>query len=286
MSFYTSAFILGLCYSLMATGIFISMKIFKIPDITTDGSFTLGAVVTALMLPADMSFWLAMPVVLLAGGLAGVITGIIHTRLKVDALLAGILVMTALYSVNLSLMQRSNIPLINTPTVFNFTGDHQVFGDVVVALVFSLFFAGCIAYMLKTDFGIAMRATGSSPEMSTAMGVNTNTMKIAGLSLANALTALSGFLISQYQGFTDINMGIGIVIAGLGSVLIADTLINMLQRRSAIGQLAFVILGSVLFQMILAVALSLGANPNLLKLITAVFVLIIVAIPALKKRTD
>lgn len=286
MSFYTSAFILGLCYSLMAMGIFISMKIFKIPDITTDGSFTLGAVVTALMLPADLSFWLAMPVVLLAGGLAGAITGIIHTRLKVDALLAGILVMTALYSVNLSLMQRSNIPLINTPDVFNVTGDHQIFGDVVVALVFSFFFAGCIAYMLKTDFGIAMRATGSSPEMSTAMGVNTNTMKIAGLSLANALTALSGFLISQYQGFTDINMGIGIVIAGLGSVLIADTLINMLQIRSAAGQLAFVILGSVLFQLILAVALSLGANPNLLKLITAVFVLIIVAIPALKKRTD
>ena len=286
MSFYTSAFILGLCYSLMAMGIFISMKIFKIPDITTDGSFTLGAVVTALMLPADLSFWLAMPVVLLAGGLAGAITGIIHTRLKVDALLAGILVMTALYSVNLSLMQRSNIPLINTPDVFNVAGDHQIFGDVVVALVFSFFFAGCIAYMLKTDFGIAMRATGSSPEMSTAMGVNTNTMKIAGLSLANALTALSGFLISQYQGFTDINMGIGIVIAGLGSVLIADTLINMLQIRSAAGQLAFVILGSVLFQLILAVALSLGANPNLLKLITAVFVLIIVAIPALKKRTD
>jgi len=286
VSFYTSAFILGLCYSLMAMGIFISMKIFKIPDITTDGSFTLGAVVTALMLPADLSFWLAMPVVLLAGGLAGAITGIIHTRLKVDALLAGILVMTALYSVNLSLMQRSNIPLINTPDVFNVTGDHQIFGDVVVALVFSFFFAGCIAYMLKTDFGIAMRATGSSPEMSTAMGVNTNTMKIAGLSLANALTALSGFLISQYQGFTDINMGIGIVIAGLGSVLIADTLINMLQIRSAAGQLAFVILGSVLFQLILAVALSLGANPNLLKLITAVFVLIIVAIPALKKRTD
>jgi putative ABC transport system permease protein len=232
VSFYTSAFILGLCYSLMAMGIFISMKIFKIPDITTDGSFTLGAVVTALMLPADMSFWMALPVVLLAGGLAGAITGIIHTRLKVDALLAGILVMTALYSVNLSLMQRSNIPLINTSTVFRFWDQHQLYGDLAVALAFSVFFAGCIAYMLKTDFGIAMRATGSSPVMSTAMGVNTNTMKIAGLSLANALTALSGFLISQYQGFTDINMGIGIVIAGLGSVLIADTLIQMLHIRS------------------------------------------------------
>jgi putative ABC transport system permease protein len=286
VSFYTSAFILGLCYSLMAMGIFISMKIFKIPDITTDGSFTLGAVVTALMLPADMSFWMALPVVLLAGGLAGAITGIIHTRLKVDALLAGILVMTALYSVNLSLMQRSNIPLINTSTVFRFWDQHQLYGDLAVALAFSVFFAGCIAYMLKTDFGIAMRATGSSPVMSTAMGVNTNTMKIAGLSLANALTALSGFLISQYQGFTDINMGIGIVIAGLGSVLIADTLIQMLHIRSMAVQLVFVILGSVLFQMILAVALSLGANPNLLKLITAMLVLIIVAIPALKKRSD
>ncbi len=270
----------------MAMGIFISMKIFKIPDITTDGSFTLGAVVTALLLPEGVSIWTAIPVVLLSGGLAGTATGIVHTRLKVDALLAGILIMTALYSINLSLMQRSNIPLINTQTLFNFTGFQNIYTDVAAAVAFSALFAGIIIYILKTDFGIAMRATGSSLTMSTAMGVNTDRMKIAGLSLANALTALSGYLISQYQSFTDINMGIGIVIAGLGSVLIADTLINTLKISSVAGQLSLVILGSVLFQLVLAMALSLGVNPNLLKLITALFVLIIVAIPALKKRTN
>lgn len=285
MGFYTSAFILGLCYSLMALGIFISMKIFKIPDITTDGSFTLGAAITAILLPHDISLWLALPAVIFSGAIAGSITGLIHTRLKIDALLAGILVMTALYSVNLSIMQQSNIPLINVHSLFNFTGTQNIYTDLTVAVIFSVLFMLLVTYVLKTDFGIAMRATGSSITMSKAMGINTNRMKIIGLGIANALTALSGFLICQYQGFADINMGIGIVITGLGSVLIADALIIVFNIQSVLLQLVFVIFGSIVFQMVLAFALSIGINPNLLKLITALFVLIIVGIPALKKRS-
>ncbi len=283
MSVYAAAIIAGLCYSLMALGIFISMKIFRIPDITTDGSFTLGAAVTAILLPEGISAFAAIPFVIIAGAAAGAITGIIHTRLKIDALLSGILVMTALYSVNLSIMQRSNIPMLDVHSVFNFI-DNQSMLEWLMSAAFALLFAGLIGYILKTDFGIAMRATGDSESMSKAMGVNTRRMKIAGLAMANALTALSGFLVSQYQGFADINMGIGIVISGLGAVLIGDALTKWMKTTNLWLQLFFVIGGSIVFQLVLALALSLGINPNLLKLITAAFVLAIVALPNISIR--
>lgn len=284
MDFYFSALILGLCLSLMALGIFISMKIFRIPDITTDGSYTLGAVVTAMLLTKGFPVTATIPIVLLAGATAGAITGLIHTRLKIDALLSGILVMTALYSVNLSLLGRSNVPLLNVEHVFN-----QMQGGITTELTISLIFSAItlfvIGYILKTDFGIAMRATGDSSTMSRAAGVNVNRMKIIGLAIANALTALSGFLVCQYQSFTDINMGIGIVIIGLGSVLIGDTIILWFRISNLWLQLLLVATGSIIFQLVLAFVLSIGVDPNLLKLATAVFVLIIVALPVIKRRT-
>lgn len=278
MSLYASAIIAGLCYSLMAAGIFISMKIFRIPDITTDGSFTLGAAVTAIILPEGISAFAAIPVVIFAGALAGAVTGFIHTKLKIDALLSGILVMTGLYSINLTLMQRSNIPLLDVRSVFNLIANETI-SQWIISILFTLFFIGLTGYMLKTDFGIAMRATGDSESMSKAMGVNTRRMKITGLAIANALTALSGFLVCQYQGFADINMGIGIVITGLGSVLIADALSSWMKINNTWLQLLLVIGGSILFQLVLAAALSAGVNPNLLKLVTACFVLAIVGLP-------
>lgn len=278
MSLYASAIIAGLCYSLMAAGIFISMKIFRIPDITTDGSFTLGAAVTAIILPEGISAFAAIPVVIFAGASAGAVTGFIHTKLKIDALLSGILVMTGLYSINLTLMQRSNIPLLDVRSVFNLIANETT-SQWIVSILFTLFFIGLTGYILKTDFGIAMRATGDSESMSKAMGVNTRRMKITGLAIANALTALSGFLVCQYQGFADINMGIGIVITGLGSVLIADALSSWMKINNTWLQLLLVIGGSVLFQLVLATALSAGVNPNLLKLVTACFVLAIVGLP-------
>jgi putative ABC transport system permease protein len=283
MDFYFSSLILGLCLSLMALGIFISMKIFRIPDITTDGSYTLGAVVTALLLTRDIPVTAAIPIVLLAGAAAGAITGLIHTRLRIDALLSGILVMTALYSVNLSLLGRSNLPLLNVEHVFN-----QIQGgittELTISLIFSMIALGIIGYMLRTDFGIAMRATGDSTTMSRAAGVNVDRMKIIGLAIANALTALSGFLVCQYQSFTDINMGIGIVIIGLGSVLIGDAIISWFRISNLWLQLLLVVAGSITFQLVLAFVLSIGVDPNLLKLATAVFVLLIVALPAIKRR--
>jgi putative ABC transport system permease protein len=285
MTFYLTALVSGLCLSLMALGIFISMKIFRIPDITTDGSYTLGAVVTAIVLTQHWPVAITIPVVIIAGAIAGALTGIIHTRFKIDALLAGILVMTGLYSINLSLLGRSNLPLLDISGIFNWITETTV-TDLLICIVFTGVIMLIIGYILKTDFGIAMRATGNSPSMSKALGINVNRMKIMGLSIANALTALSGFLMSQYQGFTDINMGIGIVIVGLGSVLIGDALVSLLKVSRLWLQLVAVMVGSVLFQLVLAFTLSIGVDPNLLKLVTAVFVLAIVAIPALKlKRT-
>lgn len=283
MDFYLTALLQGLCYSAIALGIYISMKIFNIPDITTDGSYTLGGAVTGIMLTHHQSTWVILPVVIIAGALAGALTGLIHTKLKINALLAGILVMTGLYSVNLIVLGRSNLPVSNLPALFN---NLHLIADpnqntLIIISIFVVVVTVLIGYLLKTDFGIAMRATGNSESMIRALGVNTDRMKITGLALANALTALSGYLIVQFQGFADISMGIGIVIIGLGSVIIAETLINWFRITKVWLSLILVLTGAVIFQMVLALTLAIGVDPNLLKLVTAAFVLLIVSLPRL-----
>ncbi|UOE51972.1 ABC transporter permease [Mucilaginibacter sp. SMC90] len=283
MDFYLTALLQGLCFSAIALGIYISMKIFNIPDITTDGSYTLGGVVTAVLLTNHQPTYIILPAVILAGGTAGAVTGIIHTKLKINALLAGILVMTALYSVNLTILGRSNLPLINLPSLFTILNvvkdpNQNTFWILAIFVIVITFLIG---YLLKTDFGIAMRATGNSESMIRSLGVNTDRMKITGLALANALTALSGYLVAQFQGFADISMGIGIVIVGLGSVIIAETLINWLKLTSVWLSLVLVLTGAVIFQLVLAFTLSVGVDPKLLKIVTAGFVLVIVSLPRL-----
>jgi putative ABC transport system permease protein len=285
-NFYIAALLLGLGLAAMAMGIFISMKIFNIPDITTDGSYTLGAVITGILLSAHIPTPFALIGSILAGAIAGSFTGIIHTRLKVNPLLSGILVMTALYSVNLTVLGRSNLPLLKLNNIFE-EGQSLIghrFGQLGVLLLVIGFIWLAISWLLRTDFGLAMRATGNSESMIRALGVNTNNMKVIGLALANGLTALSGSLIAQYQGFVDINMGIGIVIAGLGAVMIGETIIKSIGLKSIIWNLLGVIIGSILFRLILAFTLAAGLNPNLIKLVTALLVLIAVSAPALRKR--
>ncbi|MEY4628839.1 MAG: hypothetical protein RLZZ595_1165 [Bacteroidota bacterium] len=284
-AFYLTALQMALCLGPMAMGIFISMKVFNIPDITTDGSYTLGATVTAVLLTANTPVWLVLPISIMAGALAGTFTGLIHTKLGIDALLSGILVMTAMYSVNLMIMGRSNIPLIDIDSIFNklpFSAVEQ-YNQLLVALLFVAVLLSLIIYLLRTDFGIAMRATGNNPIMTKAMGVNNDRIKIIGLAMANGLTATSGFLVAQYQGFTDINMGIGIVITGLGSVLIADAIRTWTGIRKIGKQIMLVVIGCIVFQAVLAFTLSIGIDPNLLKMVTALFVLFIVALPRISK---
>lgn len=279
--FYLTALQLSLCLGPMALGIFITMKVFNIPDITTDGSYTLGAVVTAVLLTSRWSAGSVLPVCMLAGAVAGVCTGLIHTKLRIDALLAGILVMTGLYSVNLIILGRSNLPLINMPTIFNSVQifNSELYNELFVAGVLIIILVFLLRYILLTDFGIAMRATGNNPVMTKSMGINNDMIKIIGLAIANSLTALSGFLVAQYQNFADINMGIGIVITGLGSVLIADALRTWMGVTKIGLQILLVLAGSLLFQLVLAFTLAIGIDPNFLKLVTAIFVLLIVALP-------
>ena len=284
-AFYLTALQMALCLGPMAMGIFITMKVFNIPDITTDGSYTLGATVTAVLLTSSVPVWIALPISIMAGALAGTFTGLIHTKLGIDALLSGILVMTAMYSVNLMILGRSNIPLIDIDSIFNklpFSPIEQ-YNQLLVALLFVAILLSLIIYLLRTDFGIAMRATGNNPIMTKAMGVNNDRIKIIGLAMSNGLTATSGFLVAQYQGFTDINMGIGIVITGLGSVLIADAIRTWTGIRKIGRQIMLVVVGCIVFQAVLAFTLSIGIDPNLLKMVTALFVLFIVALPRISK---
>lgn len=285
-NFYLAAMMLGLGFATMGLGIFISMRIFDIPDITTDGSYTLGGVLTAILLLQGFSLFWVMLAVIGAGILAGVATGLIHTKLKINALLAGILVMTALYSINLEMMGKSNLPLIDTDNILViFQGFLGIAGSTLIVLLGIMVLVWLkLSYLLNTDFGLAMRATGNSVMMVRANGVNTDLMKILGLGLANALTAFSGFLIVQYQGFADINMGIGIVIIGLGSVMIGETLSHWLGFQNIAMRLLGVILGTVVFRLILAFSLAAGVPPNLLKLVTALLVLVVVALPNLRRR--
>jgi len=287
MPFYLSALTLGLAMCGLGWGIYLSMKVFNIPDITTDGSYTLGAAISAVHLSQGGTWWLAIVMSMVGGAIAGFFTGLIHTRLKVNALLSGILVMTALYSINLILMGRSNIPLLETSSLFtsiDFPADSYLRKLLLLAVLLILP-AVLITGLLKTDFGIAMRATGNSETMVRSMGVNTNRMKMTGLALANALTAFSGSLVTQFQQFADINMGIGIVIFGLGAVMIGETLMDLFRRRGIAWRIAGVVAGCIIFRLIIAFTLVLGVDPNLLKLITALVVLVFVSLPVLRGKT-
>ena len=288
MNFYLTAVLLGLGFVSMAMGIFISMRIFNIPDITTDGSFTLGGAITAILLVNHVNLAVIFLAVFLGGAIAGAVTGIINTKLKVNALLAGILVMTALYSVNLAIMGRSNIPLTDVPTLFSMGSffNSETSQQSFILIIFVAMLWQLLARMLKTDFGLAMRATGNNESMVRAMGVNTGRMKIIGLALANGFTALSGFMITQIQGYADISMGIGIVILGLGSVMIGEIISNAFHIRNILLQLLGVIAGCIIFRLILAFALSVGIDALYLKLVVAFFVLVVVAIPNLRRTHD
>jgi len=285
MDLYLAAIIQGLCYASLGIGVYLSLRIFKIPDITTDGSFTLGGVVAASGLMLGWNAWMVLPATLMAGALSGATTGIISTRLRINPLLSGILVMTALYSINLAIMGRSNIPLDMDMGLFA-SNDIINQKPLLVSVAFALVIAMAMAWMLKTDLGIAMRATGNNEQMAAANGVNIDRMKILGLSIANALTALSGYLMVQYQGFADVNMGVGIIISGLAAVMIGESIASLLKINRVLTVLICMIAGSIVFRLAVAQSLALGLNPNYLKLVTAVIVLTIVAVSNLKaKRT-
>ncbi|MEX1189282.1 MAG: ABC transporter permease [Bacteroidia bacterium] len=286
MSFYLTAIILGLALCALGWGIYLSLRIFNIPDITTDGSYTLGAAIAAVHLASGGNWIMASLLAMLGGAVAGFLTGLIHTRLKVNALLAGILVMTAAYSVNLSIMDRSNIALLQTSNMFSTLqlADSEITNSLLILLPLLLLLGAFLVYLLKSDFGLAMRATGDAPQMAASMGIPINAMKIAGLAIANALTGLSGAWVAQYQNFADINMGIGIVIFGLGAVIIGESIIDLFGKKGIAYRMAGVIIGCLLFRGVIAASLASGLDPNWLKAVTAALVLVFVSIPRLRAK--
>ena len=294
------AFTIGLILSLLALGVFISFRIFDFPDITADGSITLGAAVTAVLILAGVHPLAALVAAFAAGVAAGTTTGVLHTRFKINGLLSGILVMTALYSVNLRIMGKSNVPLLSERTLVTIaesaalralgTSSVQVLGwDVsardaaVLALAFAVAVAISVALYLffRTNIGTAMQAAGDNAQMIRALGVNVDNMIVLGLALSNGLIAFSGGLLAQYQGFADVQMGIGMVVWGLASIIIGEALVGV----RALGFLITgAVMGSVLFRLIVAVALRGGLDPNDLKLVTAGFVFLALVLPSFLRR--
>ncbi|RJP63887.1 MAG: hypothetical protein C4539_15510 [Ignavibacteriales bacterium] len=274
MELWIGAINLGFLYSFMALGVFITYKIYDFADITVDGSFTTGASVAAVLIVGGMDPFFVLILSFLAGAAAGFLTGFIHTKFKINGLLAGILVMTGLYSVNLRIMGKSNIPLLNSPSFVSYFEkfNPDLNSEIWLCICLVVFIAITwliISVFFKTDFGISMRATGDNPIMVSAAGVNVNFMKIFGIALANGLVGISGALVSQYQGFADIGMGVGAIVFSLASVIIGEALIK---KTSILVRTLSVIVGSIIFRLMVALALYVGLDPNDLKLITAVFV--------------
>ena len=301
MTLLIGSFTIGLILSLLAMGVFISFRVFHVADITAEGSITLGAAVAATALVAGVNPLLATAFGFLGGMVAGATTGILHTKFKIHSLLSGILVMTALYSINLHVMGKSNVPLVSQTTLSSYAEalgqslgrgavSFTVFGwevslhdasILIFMLLVSVFIGVALYLFFRTNLGTAMRATGDNDQMIRAMGVNVSNMIILGLAISNGLIALSGALLAQYQGFADVQMGIGMVVWGLASVIIGNSLVGTESLGLAV---AGTVMGSVLFRLLVAIALRWGLNPNDLKLITAIFVLLSLVLPGFLER--
>jgi putative ABC transport system permease protein len=287
MELWLGAINFGFLYALLAIGSFITFRILNFSDITVDGSFTLGAAVSAIMVVAGINPYIALAAAFFAGGVAGALTGIIHTKLKIDGLLAGILVMIGLYSINLHIMGKSNVPLLNkesfvTPlNSFNPGMNPEIWLAICLVVIFAFIWLG-ITLFLRTDFGLTIRSTGNNPQMTSASGINVDSMKIFGVALSNGFVGLAGALVAQYQGFADIGMGIGALIIGLASVIIGEAVL----RTKAISLMVLAaIIGSIIYRFMIAFALSVGMNPLDLKLLTALFVLATLIITKLTSKS-
>jgi len=266
----------SLIFAIMVLGVYISFRILNFPDMTVDGTFPLGAAISAKLLTLGVNPYLTLLVALVAGAVAGAVTGLIHVKLKVKDLLAGILVMTALYSVNLRVMGKSNIPLFEEDNIFN--TEYSMMITIVVLILISKFL---LDYLLKTKFGFALKALGDNENLIVSLGLNEEKYKIYGLMIANAFVAFSGAVLAQYQGFADVGMGTGIIVIGLASIIIGDTLFG---KRRRLAGTTIVIIGSILYRGVIAVTLSMGMDASDLKLITSIIVIVILWIQKQKDK--
>lgn len=278
---------IGLIYSLVALGVFISFRLLRFPDLTVDGSFPLGGAVCAVCITAGWNPFVATAFATLAGAGAGLVTGWLNVRLKIMDLLASILMMIALYSVNLRIMGGPNIPLINDPTVFNLlqpSGMEDYWWRPLLLLVIVAAAKLGLDWFFSTERGLAIRATGSNPRMARAQGTNTGAMVLLGMAVSNALVGLAGALFAQTQGGADSSMGIGTIVIGLAAVIVGESILP--SRRILYATLA-VLLGAIVYRFFIALALNsdfIGLKAQDLNLVTAVLVTIALVIPQLRRK--
>lgn len=278
---------LGLVYGFVALGVYLSFRVLDFPDLTTDGSFPLGAAVSAAAITSGINPWLSIAMSASAGICAGLATAALTLRFKILGLLSGILTMTALYSINIRVMGRPNLALLNERTVFDTglaLGLNPLWSNVIVLLILIVFVVGALGWFLATETGLGMRATGVNPRMARANGVHTSAQIYTGLAISHALIACGGALFAQLNGFADVTGGIGTIVVGLASVILGET---FLRTRSARSLLAAAVLGSIVYRIAVQLALSadaVGLKPSDLSLLTALLVAVAMVLPQLKLR--
>ena len=278
-----NALSLGLIWSIMTMGVYITYRVLDVADLSVEGTITLGAAVCARLMDLGLNPYLSLLLCLAAGALAGLVTGLLHTKLRIPALLSGIITMIALYSVNLKIMGVANLPLLRIPTVFSMVGGllglSKALATILLSGVLALGLAFALYWFFGTQIGSAIRATGNNPHMVRAQGVNTDTTLILGLMLSNALVAFSGGLIAQDQGFADVQMGIGAIVIGLASLIIGEVVLG---QRHFMARLISLIIGAILYRLIIAMVLRMGMPADDLKLFTAITVALALSLPRLQ----
>ena len=278
---------IGLIFALVALGVYISFRLLRFPDLTVDGSFPLGGAVCAVMIAAGINPWLATLAATAAGAVAGLITGWLNVRLKIMDLLASILMMIALYSINLRIMGGPNIPLINDPTIFNMLQPESINDYIFRPLLLLVIVVAAklgLDWFFATERGLAIRATGSNARMARAQGVNTGGMILLGMAISNALVGLAGAMFVQTQGGADISMGIGTIVIGLAAVIVGE---SILPSRKIVWCTLAVVIGAIVYRFFIAAALNsdfIGLKAQDLNLVTALLVTVALVIPQLKRK--
>lgn len=269
----------GIIWGIMGVGVFITFKVLDYADLTVDSSLCTGGAVSAMLIGLGMHPVLTLLFAMIAGMLAGTVTGLLHTKLEIPAILSGILTQLALYSVNLRIMGRANVSLLGQPTMITLLDiPHAILIGALVAVVM----IGVLYWFFGTEIGCAVRATGDNENMARAMGVNTDTMKVLGLTISNGMVGLAGALLAQYQGYSDVQSGRGAIVIGLASVIIGEVLIG--KRANFAVRMASIIVGSIVYYVIISFVLQLGLSTTDLKLFSALVVAIALAIPSLRQK--
>lgn len=278
----------GLFWGIMALGVYITFRILDIADMTVDGTFATGGAVSAVLILKGVNPWVTVFVALLAGLAAGAITGILHTKLGIPAILAGILTQYALYSVNLAIMDFKANTAISSTTPHLVISGLRIPTAIIVCGIIVIVLIAVMYWFFGTELGSALRSTGCNQEMSKAQGININYMKIIGLALSNGLVAVAGALSSQYSGFADVNAGRGSIVIGLAAVIIGEVIGEAVlgKKLNFAGHLIFVVIGAIIYYLVYTIVLWLKMNPNLMKLFTAIIVAIFLAVPYLKKQAQ